>query len=208
MNQAAAMLNQAETGATRLERSAVLSVALWVFILIASTLFLLFLAAYVMRMRGADWSQFALPWQLQLSTGLLTAASISLYLACNMTANAKMVQARQLMWAGGTSMLAFLAVQYWAWQALLEMRITGTGNPAASFFYLLTAMHALHVLGGLLCWVLAIRFVLTSTDAAASTWRLRLCARYWHFLLLLWLILFTALRWITPELVAYICGPG
>ncbi len=215
----ALMQDQPGIAKSRLERSAVFSVTLWLFILVASTLFALFLVAYIMRMRSADWSQFVLPWQLQLSTGLLIAASLCLQLAGNMAAASKLTQARTLLWTGGTCALAFLAVQYWAWQVLLALGITGTGNPAASFFYLLTAMHALHVIAGLLCWVLVLRFVLpassiaalptaaTGTDLAACTWRIQLCARYWHFLLLLWLVLYAALTFITPELVEFICGP-
>lgn len=210
MNHAALLQDKPDIHAPNLERSAVLSAALWVFILVASTLFALFLVAYAMRMRSADWSQFVMPWQLQLSTALLIITSLCLQLAGKMAVQSKLAQVRSLLWAGGASALAFLVVQYWAWQALLASGITGTGNPAASFFYLLTAMHALHVFGGLLCWLLVLRFVLRSVTASpddmASIWRVRLCTRYWHFLLLLWLVLYAALSWLTPELVEFICG--
>jgi cytochrome c oxidase subunit 3 len=96
--------------------------------------------------------------------------------------------------------------QAWGWKLLISQGVTTAGNPAASFFYLLTAMHGLHVLGGLLCWVLVLRFISEAQPLEESRWRVRLCARYWHFLLLLWAVLFAALGWLTPELVNYICG--
>ncbi len=57
------------------------------------------------------------------------------------------------------------------------------GNPAASFFYLLTAMHGLHVIGDLVGWWVEARGVWRQADPASVAWRITLCARYWHFLL-------------------------
>src|SRR6185436_1713106 len=88
--------------------------------------------------------------------------------------------------AGGCA-LAFLAAQGWAWQALLAQQVSPAGNPAASFFYVLTALHALHLAGGLAAWSLAARAAWRERDPAAAAWRIALCARYWHFLLLVWL---------------------
>jgi cytochrome c oxidase subunit 3 len=80
--------------------------------------------------------------------------------------------------------------------------VSFAGNPAASFFYLLTAMHALHVGGGLVAWAQALR------RAPITRERVALLARYWHFLLLVWLLLFAVLGALTPEIVAFICGRG
>ncbi|MFN3295616.1 MAG: bb3-type cytochrome oxidase subunit III, partial [Caldimonas sp.] len=89
---------------------------------------------------------------------------------------------------------------------LREAQVMPVGNPAASFFFLLTALHALHVLGGLVGWAVAVRALARAPQAQAAAWRLGLCARYWHFLLAVWVVLFAALGWLTPELVAYLCG--
>jgi cytochrome c oxidase subunit III len=109
--------------------------------------------------------------------------------------------------AGGACTLAFIVVQLWAWQALLERQVSLQGNPAGSFFYLLTTMHALHVVGGLagwcVAWLAARRRPLDAVDVA---WRVALCARYWHFLLLVWLALYAMFIFITPEIAALICG--
>ena len=179
------------------QRPASLSIGLWVFIGVASALFALFLAAYAMRMdQASDWTRLAMPWQLWLSTALLVAGSALLEGAARRGDAALRVGA-------GLCALAFVASQLWAWQALAEARVTLAGNPAASFFYLLTAMHGLHVAGGLVAWLRV--WQRPGPERAA---KVALLARYWHFLLLLWLVLFAALGWLTPEIVAFICGRG
>ena len=214
---------------------AAVRIGLWVFMGVASALFSLFIAAYVMRMDASDWSVIAMPWQLWLSTALLVAGSAALQQASGAARLAHWPQARALLLAGGACALVFLAVQLWAWRALLAIHVGPAGNPAASFFYLLTAMHGLHVAGGLAAWAVTTRRFLRDGDAAAQSppgrpkatgaplggsevhevtsvgatspaWRIALCARYWHFLLALWLLLFATLGGLTPEVVRFICG--
>jgi len=174
------------------DRREAASVALWVFIGVACALFGLFFAAYVMRLESAEGYPLDLPWQFWLSTALLLGASLALEAA------QRAVNGRGWLLLAGLATLAFVAVQLWAWSALLAARVVPTGNPAASFLYLLTAMHGLHVLGGLGGWWLAWR--------DATQWRIVLCARYLHFLFLLWLALFATLGLMTPDLVRAICG--
>lgn len=190
-------------------RGAIANVGLWVFMGVAATLFSLFLAAYVMRMDSSDWSPIRLPPQLWLSTALLVAGSVLLQRAAGAARVFRLRQARVLLLAGGICALAFLAAQLWAWQALRAMQITATGNPAASFFYLLTAMHGLHVAGGLVGWGITARSMWrmkAASDLACAAWRSALCARYWHFLLAVWVVLYAVLGWLTPEAVRFICG--
>jgi cytochrome c oxidase subunit 3 len=176
---------------------------------VASALFSLFIASYLMRMNASDWSPIAMPQQLWLSTALLVAGSVALQLASAAAWHARRERMRALLAAGGICALAFLCVQLWAWQSLFAMRVMPAGNPAASFFYLLTAMHGLHVTGGLVAWAMAMR---RSWSAAAAThpdrlaWSITLCARYWHFLLGLWVVLFATLGGVTPAVVSFICG--
>ncbi|MES2049710.1 MAG: bb3-type cytochrome oxidase subunit III [Pseudomonadota bacterium] len=207
MNSASAFANPAGLDlAPEQDRRAELSVALWVFMGVATTLFLLFLAAYVMRMNGADWAAITIPWQLNLSSILLICASLSLRQA-NTAARASQVSGcRLLLQVAGACSLGFLASQLAAWQALVSMQVALAGNPSASFFYLLTAMHGLHVLGGLVIYTLTLRHAWRATDIGKVSWQIALCARYWHFLLAVWLLLFAALSWLTPEWVQAICG--
>jgi cytochrome c oxidase subunit 3 len=180
------------------------SVGLWAFIGVASALFALFITAYAMRMQSGDWVQIAMPWQLWLSSAMLVAGSVLLHLAGRAGRKSRWSRARVLLLAGGLCSLVFVCVQLWAWQALQSARVSLTGNPSASFFYLLTAMHGLHVLGGLAAWGMTLRRFQPDSDRTRRA--IALCARYWHFLLAVWGLLFAALGWLTPEIVAYICG--
>jgi len=187
-------------------RTAAGSIGLWVFIGVASTLFALFLTAYVMRMAESDWSPIGLPAQLWLSSALLVAGSVLLQRAATAARHAHWPRARALLWAGGGCALVFVASQLWAWQALLARQVGPAGNPAASFFYLLTAVHALHVLGGLLAWALTVGACARLDAPVREAAHVALCARYWHFLLAAWAVLFAAMGWLTPELARVICG--
>ena len=177
---------------TEVNRPLAASIALWVFIGVACALFSLFFAAYVMRLESAEGYPLNLPWQFWFSTALLCGGSLALEVAYRSSAG------RAWLLLAGLAAAGFVLVQLWAWSALLGQRVGPAGNPAASFLYLLTAMHGLHVLGGLGGWLLAWR--------RPETWRIALCARYWHFLLLLWMVLFAVLGLMTPDLVRAICG--
>ncbi|MBW8717701.1 MAG: bb3-type cytochrome oxidase subunit III [Variovorax paradoxus] len=179
-------------------------IGLWVFMGVVTALFSLFIVAYVMRMSGGDAMTIALPWQLWLSTALLVAGSVALQRASGAPRGPGPMRARRLLLAGGLFAFGFLAVQLWAWQALLGAQVMPAGNPAGSFFYLLTAMHGLHLMGGLVGWAWTAHAAWP--DPARSAWRIALCARYWHFMLAVWLVLFALLGWVTPEVARFICG--
>lgn len=184
-------------------------VGLWVFMAVVSSLFMLFSVAYVMRMATADWQPLRyIPWQLWLSTAVLALASAA-WEAARRGAQQANASARRAGLLACALSLAFLAAQLWAWQAMTAMNFTVNGNPASSFFYLLTGLHGLHVCGGLVAALLAglsaTRRKAAFAGAASFATNATLCARYWHFLLLLWVGLFALLFLVTPDLVQVVC---
>ncbi|SEB11673.1 cytochrome c oxidase subunit 3 [Variovorax sp. YR216] len=180
------------------------SIGLWVFMGVVTALFSLFAMAYLMRMNSSDAVTLALPRQLWISTALLVAGSLALQRASAAARRADAMRTRGLLLAGGLCAIAFLCAQLWAWNALLNAQVMPAGNPAGSFFYLLTAMHGLHVAGGLIAWGWVMRTFRRETIDGG--WRIALCARYWHFMLAVWLALFALLAWVTPEVARFICG--
>nr|WP_260306353.1 cytochrome c oxidase subunit 3 [Variovorax sp. Sphag1AA] len=185
-------------------RARAASIGLWVFMGVVTALFSLFAMAYLMRMNSTDAVTLALPWQLWLSTALLVAGSVTLQRAGAAARRVDATRAHGLLLAGGICAIAFLCVQLWAWRVMLNAQVVPAGNPAGSFFYLLTAMHGLHVAGGLIAWAWVMRTF--PREAADGGWRIALCARYWHFMLAVWLALFALLAWVTPEVARLICG--
>ncbi|MDN0075226.1 cytochrome c oxidase subunit 3 [Crenobacter sp. SG2303] len=179
-------------------------VGLWVFLAVVTMLFTLLLFAYLMRMQFADWRALPLPWQLWLSTVLLAASSTALFIAHRCVQRGRWREVRAFVLAGGACAAAFVAGQLWAWQQLAEQHYLVAGNPANSFFYLLTGLHGLHVLGGLIGLALTMARLRRGSEQAGGY--VQLCARYWHFLFAVWLVLFTVMGTVTPALARSICG--
>jgi cytochrome c oxidase subunit III len=191
-----------------IDHARAMGTALWVFIGVASALFALFLAAYAMRILAPDWTPIVLPARLWAGAAALVAASALLELGARAARARRLTQARGCLLGAGAAGAAFLVAQTWGWQALLDAGIGLASHPAASFFYLLSALHGLHVIGGLIAWSVAAPPLWSAdrSEAVGGAWRVALCARYWHFLLVLWAVLVAALAWTTPELVREICG--
>lgn len=174
-------------------------VGLWVFLAVATSFFALFLMAYSMRMnphlpQGAvlnDWRPVVEPPVLWLNTVLLVLASAGMQLARGAVASGPPERVRIGMLAGGIFAVAFLAGQLLAWHQLQAAGYYAAGNPATAFFYLLTAVHGLHLLGGLFVWgrVMA-RTWRRVAPAGAVRLTVELCTVYWHYLLVVWLVLF------------------
>jgi cytochrome c oxidase subunit 3 len=95
--------------------------------------------------------------------------------------------------AAGATVFAFLIGQLLAWQQLNAGGYYLASNPASTFFYLLTAVHGLHLLGGLIALGRTALRVRGGVDPDRLRLSLELCAMYWHFLLLVWLVLFALL---------------
>ena len=165
-------------------------VGLGVFLAVATSLFALFISAYMMRREGADWRPLAQPMVLWFNTAVLILGSVFFQRARNASNSRQTGGVRLGLLAGGVCTLVFLAGQLLAWQQLNAAGHFLTTNPANSFFYLLTALHGLHLLGGL--WVWARTTVKLQRGAAVHEVRLsvELCTVYWHFLLVVWLVLF------------------
>jgi cytochrome c oxidase subunit 3 len=92
--------------------------------------------------------------------------------------------------AGGAFAVVFLIGQILAWRQLASMDYFEATNPAVAFFYLITGLHGLHLLGGLVAWGRTAARVWGDFDVAKVRQSVELCTIYWHFLLLVWLVLF------------------
>ena len=179
----------AGTGAVPLPAA---KLGLGVFLAVAGSLFALFTSAYVMRMHmAADWRPLPEPRLLWLNTGLLVVSSVALQRAYMAACRDERDGVKVGLLAGGVAALAFLVGQLLAWRQLAAAGYFLAANPASAFFYLLTAVHGLHLLGGL---VALGRAAARLRDDGLAMERMRLsvelCALYWHFLLVVWLFLF------------------
>jgi cytochrome c oxidase subunit 3 len=167
--------------------------ALAVFLAVVGALFALFASAYFMRMEFVDWRPMPIPRIVWLNTGMLILASVALQCALVASRNGEDGTLRLGVGTAVVATVAFLVGQLLAWRELADSGFLLAGNPSNAFFYLLTGLHGLHILGGLLALARIAPEAWGDPPPEGLSFRLELCAMYWHFLLLVWLGLFVLL---------------
>jgi len=174
------------------------SSAIWVVVFAVTMMFAAFSSALIVRKGSSlDWQTFTLPSILYFNTLLLLASSVTLEIARRRVTSfmgglksngLKSDVESPARWLYITLCLGllFVAGQYAAWTQLRAQGLYLATNPSSSFFYVLTAVHAIHVLGGLGGLIYVIRklnkSVLRRNQLVAT-------ARYWHFMGILWVYL-------------------
>jgi cytochrome c oxidase subunit III len=173
--------------------SSAAKVGLGVFLAVVGCLFALFISAYAMRMQVPDWRDVPLPRILWLNTGMLTLSSIALQGARNAARENEEDALKIGLFAATVTALAFLSGQLLAWRQLTAEGYLLASNSANAFFYVLTGIHGLHLLGGLGALSRIIAMTWRGTPPERLRLSVELCATYWHFLLLVWLVLLSVL---------------
>ncbi len=195
--------------------AATVRVGLWMFLTAVSMLFVAFTVSYASRRTAPDWTPVALPPLLWANSGLLLASSAALEGARGSWRRGHAGGART--WSGVAGLLgaAFLLGQVAAWRELVGAGVFLASGPHSAFFYLLTAVHGVHLLGGLGGLGYALRRLagidppvgaaratgtpavgatraMGATEAGADPGAALLgnAAVYWHFLTVLWLYVF------------------
>ena len=170
----------------------------WVALAGIIMLFTSLTSAYIVRAASAnDWQPLPLPKVLLLSTAVIVISSATLEAARRKLKAS--LQRGYVRWLSITAVLGatFLAMQLLAWRQLARQGVYLATSPRSSFFYLLTAVHSVHLLGGLLVLsFLILRFGLLSKDELAqakSRAATDAASLYWHFMDGLWIYLFLLL---------------
>ena len=169
------------------------STGIWVVLFAIAMMFAAFTSALIVRKGSSlDWQTFTLPSILYFNTLVLLASSVHAGSrppprCCFHGRSQKQIES-PARWLYITLFLGllFVAGQYVAWSQLSAQGLYLATNPSSSFFYVLTATHALHVLGGLGGLIYVIhklsKSVLRRSTMVAT-------ARYWHFMDILWVYL-------------------
>jgi cytochrome c oxidase subunit 3 len=172
-------------------------IGMWVMLASIAMLFTALSSAYIVRAGASnDWVSIAMPRVLLLSTALILISSVTLELSKrNLKAASFSSYARWLLITMILG-LSFLGSQLLAWKQLARQGVYLASNPHSSFFYLLTAVHAVHLVGGLLAliflWLRSLikkEVKLTARGVAVAD----AVSIYWHFMDALWIYLFLLL---------------
>jgi cytochrome c oxidase subunit III len=155
--------------------------------------FMALTSSYIVRRGiGTDWQAFPLPRILWANTLALLASSIALETARRQLAKGA-AQAFRNLWALATGLgLLFVAGQLLAWRQLRAEGVFLNTNPSSSFFYVFTAAHGLHLLGGIFA-LLFVAFRSWNRSRTTQAIGAEVAGIYWHFLDGLWIFLFLLL---------------
>ena len=164
--------------------------ALKVFLGVVTVLFMLLIVAYAGRMVYEDWRpapQIRLMWA---NTMVLFLGSLGLELAQYAVRRGQQKLLHRSLLAAGLCTLLFLMGQAQACRELGALVFFQVTNPAIAFFYLITGLHGLHLIGGLVVWGQTLTRLWGGCAIEKVRHSVELCTLYWHFFLLVWLVLF------------------
>ncbi len=168
-----------------------LKFALWIAMASITMMFGAFTSAYVVRQAQGDWLEFSLPSLFYVSTVVLLVSSLTLHSSYKSFLGGR--ERRYKQWLGLSLALGtgFVVLQYLAWMQLYSVGIDLKGNPSGSFLYVISGVHALHIIGGIAAMLVAMinAFTLKFKITERRKINFELTLQYWHFVDLLWLYL-------------------
>lgn len=165
----------------------------WLFIITIVMLFASQTSAYLVRRAEGNWTEFEMPQIFYWSTLVLMISSVFMFLARRSAAKDDFQKLKVNIALAFVLGLGFLVMQYIGWLQLQETGIYLKGNPSGSFLYILTGLHAFHLVSGLIVLVFALIAAFRLRIHAKSLVQIEVCSTYWHFLDILWIYLFVFL---------------
>ena len=154
-------------------------------------MFLALTSAYIVRSGQENWLEFEIPSVFLWSTAAIILSSGVLHLSYKAFKSNNTALYRGGMAVGFVLGLAFIALQYYGWLAMMDIGVEINTNPSGSFIYVISALHAAHVLGGLGVLTVALihAFSLKHRVTSKRVLRYELTLTYWHFVGVLWIYL-------------------
>lgn len=151
-----------------------------------------FTSAYLVRQAAGNWLEYQVPTIFYYSTGILLVSSLLIELSYRAFKAGSESRYKLLLIGSFILGVVFVVMQYFGWLALYGNGITLDGNPSGAFFYVISGVHALHVLGGVSAMTVAMLhgFGLKFDVTPKRVNRFSLVVQYWHFVDVLWLYLF------------------
>jgi cytochrome c oxidase subunit III len=166
----------------------------WLFIVSIVMLFASLTSAYIVRQSDGNWLKFKLPDIFRVTSGIIILSSVSMHLAYKSAKKDDLGRIKIFLSLTMLLGLLFLAGQYYSWVQLVSQDVFFAGNPAGSFIYVFTGLHAIHLISGLIFLLIMLfgsfRYKVHSKNIVS----MEMCTTYWHFLGGLWIYLFIFLN--------------
>ena len=154
-------------------------------------MFVAFTSAYIVRQAAGNWLEFSLPNVFYWSTLVILLSSLSLHASYLAFKRGQVARYRYLILVTFGLGLLFLVLQYQGWLAMQDIGVGLKTNPSGSFIYVISGVHAAHVLGGIAALAVAAlhAFSLPYKLLPGRKLRFELTLTYWHFVDFLWVYL-------------------
>lgn len=156
-------------------------------------------SAYIVKKNQSSWLQFDLPVEFYYSTAVIVLSSITLFLSARALKAGEMGKYKILLTVTAVLGMAFLLLQYLGFKDLQAKNIALVGarsNSAASFLFVITFLHMMHVLGGVIALIVYRIKASNKITAETSLVPMEVLGTYWHFVDVLWIYLFLFYNWI------------
>lgn len=167
---------------------------LWLLLVSSIMLFAGFTSAYIVRRGEGEWVVFDLPVMFMLSTGVIVLSSVFMqwaYMAAKKDEIGQTKIALTITFALG---VLFSIMQYWGWGQMVYNGIYfGFANPSGSFVYVISGVHILHVIIGLIYLLTILVQTFRFKIHKKALRGIAMCNTYWHFVGILWIYLFVFL---------------
>ncbi|MEY2705725.1 MAG: hypothetical protein RL407_1787 [Bacteroidota bacterium] len=168
--------------------------ALWLFLVTVVMIFAALTSAYIVRQAEGNWLEYELPEIFWLTSALVIISSIAMQWAYYSAKKDNFLSLRIGMVFALLFGIAFLVGQWYSWVALVDRQVFFVGNPAGSFLYVFTGLHAVHLISGVIFLIIVLISTFRMEVHAKALDTLEMATTYWHFLGGLWLYLFLFLQ--------------
>jgi cytochrome c oxidase subunit 3 len=172
---------------------------LWVAMGSIVMMFAALTSAYIVKKNQSSWLEFDLPQIFWYSTAVILLSSVTIHLSLKAFKAREMGRYRTLITLTALLGVLFITLQWLGFQSLEARNIALTGaksNSAASFLFVITGLHMLHVLGGVIALLVIFIRAYSVKMKNYSSRPIELAATYWHFVDVLWIYLFIFYNWI------------
>ncbi|MFM1775448.1 MAG: hypothetical protein RJA53_1058 [Bacteroidota bacterium] len=150
-------------------------------------------SAYIVKKNQGNWLAIELPVVFWYSTAVILASSLTMYLATNAIKAGRLISYKSLITLTAILGVVFVTMQWLGFKDL-ELRgialIGPQSNSASSFLFVITGLHMLHVLGGVIALIVLFFRAFSVQEGQANPVSSQIIGTYWHFVDVLWIYLF------------------
>jgi len=163
---------------------------MWLFLASVMMLFMSLTSAYIVRQAEGNWVFFELPSLFYITSIIIIGSSVSMQWAFFAAKKDNQEMTKTMVLITTILGLLFLIGQFFGWKQLVAGSIYLVGNPSGSFLYILTGLHALHIISAIVFLLIVLISAFKGRIHSKNMAQVEMCTTYWHFLGGLWLYLF------------------